>query len=69
MVLSRLFTRIQIPAEQLVKDGVINLLAFGPALIENGEIAVRKETKKLDEAMASDPRTANGIIGENHYII
>ncbi|ETJ34310.1 Exopolysaccharide biosynthesis protein, partial [human gut metagenome] len=27
----------QISAEQLVNDGVINLLAFGPALVENGE--------------------------------
>lgn len=38
----------QISAEQLVKDGVINLLAFGPALVENGEIAVGK-SKKLDK--------------------
>ena len=30
----------QISADQLVKDGVVNLLAFGPALVENGEIAV-----------------------------
>ena len=38
----------QISADQLVKDGVINLLAFGPALVENGEIAVGKN-KKLDK--------------------
>jgi len=28
----------EISADQLVKDGVVNLLAFGPSLVENGEI-------------------------------
>ena len=58
----------QISADQLVKDGVINLLAFGPALVENGEIAVGKN-QVVGQAMASNPRTAIGIIDENHYII
>ena len=58
----------QISAEQLVKDGVINLLAFGPALVENGEIAVGKN-QEVGQAMSSNPRTAIGIIDENHYII
>ena len=58
----------QISAEQLVNDGVINLLAFGPALVENGEIAVGKN-QEVGQAMASNPRTAIGIIDENHYII
>ena len=58
----------QISAEQLVNDGVVNLLAFGPALVENGEIAVDTNTE-VGQAMASNPRTAIGIIDENHYII
>ena len=58
----------QISAEQLVKDGVVNLMAFGPALVENGEIAVGKN-EEVGQAMASNPRTAIGIIDENHYII
>lgn len=58
----------QISAEQLVKDGVINLLAFGPALVENGEVVVGKN-QEVGQAMASNPRTAIGIIDENHYII
>ena len=58
----------QISAEQLVKDGVINLLAFGPALVENSEIAVGKN-QEVGQAMASNPRTAIGIIDEIHYII
>ena len=58
----------QISAEQLVNDGVINLLAFGPALVENGEVVVGKN-QEVGQAMASNPRTAIGIIDENHYII
>lgn len=58
----------QISADQLVKDGVINLLAFGPALVENGEISVGTN-QEVGQAMASNPRTAIGIIDENHYII
>lgn len=58
----------QISADQLVKDGVVNLLAFGPALVENGEIAVGTN-EEVGQAMASNPRTAIGIIDENHYSI
>jgi len=58
----------KISADQLVKDGVVNLLAFGPALLENGEIAVGTN-EEVGQAMASNPRTAIGIIDENHYII
>ena len=58
----------EISADQLVKDGVVNLLAFGPALVENGEIVVNTKSE-VGQSMASNPRTAIGIIDENHYII
>ena len=58
----------QISADQLVQDGVVNLLAFGPSLVENGEISVGINAE-VGQAMASNPRTAIGIIDENHYII
>lgn len=58
----------QVSAEQLVQDGVVNLLAFGPSLVENGEISVDTNTE-VGQAMSSNPRTAIGIIDENHYII
>lgn len=58
----------QVSANQLVQDGVVNLLAFGPSLVENGEISVSTNTE-VGQAMASNPRTAIGIIDENHYII
>ena len=58
----------EISADQLVKDGVVNLLAFGPSLVENGEI-VADTNSEVGQSMASNPRPAIGIIDENHYII
>lgn len=58
----------EISAEQLVADGVVNLLAFGPSLVENGEIVVNTKSE-VGQSMSSNPRTAIGIIDENHYII
>ena len=58
----------QVSADQLVQDGVVNLLAFGPSLVENGEISVDTNTE-VGQAMSSNPRTAIGFIDENHYII
>ena len=58
----------QVSANQLVKEGVVNLLAFGPSLVENGEIVVDTNSE-VGQSMSSNPRTAIGIIDENHYII
>ena len=58
----------QVSADQLVEDGVVNLLAFGPSLVENGEIVVDTNSE-VGQSMSSNPRTAIGIIDENHYII
>lgn len=58
----------EISAQELVDQGVVNLLAFGPSLVENGEIVVDTSTE-VGRAMAYNPRTAIGIIDENHYII
>ena len=58
----------QVSADQLLKDGVVNLLAFGPSLVENGEIVVDTNSE-VGQSMSSNPRTAIGIIDENHYII
>ena len=58
----------QVSADQLVKDGVVNLLAFGPSLVENSEIVVDTNSE-VGQSMSSNPRTAIGIIDENHYII
>ena len=58
----------EVTAQELIDKGVVNLLAFGPSLVEDGEIVVDTSTE-IGRAMASNPRTAIGIIDENHYII
>ncbi|HEL1639459.1 TPA: phosphodiester glycosidase family protein [Streptococcus suis] len=58
----------EISAQELIDKGVVNLLAFGPALVKNGEIVVDTSTE-VGQAMSSNPRSAIGIIDENHYII
>jgi exopolysaccharide biosynthesis protein len=44
------------------------ILSFGPALIEDGQIAV-STSAEVSQSMTSNPRTAIGQIGENHYVI
>lgn len=56
-----------ITAEELLEKGVQNVLAFGPTLVENGSVSVT-EGEEVGKAMASNPRTAIGIIDENHYV-
>ena len=57
-----------VSAEDLVKNGVVNLLAFGPTLVNNGKITVSSNSE-VGQSMASNPRTAIGIIDKTHYII
>lgn len=54
-------------AEKLVEDGAKEVLSFGPALVADGEIAVTEEDE-VGKAMASNPRTAIGIIDDLHYV-
>lgn len=56
-----------ITAQQLVDNGAMQVLSFGPALIENGQIAV-DSSDEVGKAMASNPRTAIGIIDDNTYV-
>lgn len=57
----------EITAENLLENGAKEVLSFGPALVENGEIAV-DENDEVGKAKASNPRTAIGIIDELHYV-
>lgn len=57
-----------ITAEELLEKGAQNVLAFGPALVEDGSVSVT-EDEEVGKAMASNPRTAIGIIDENHYVL
>ena len=56
-----------ITAEELLDKGARNVLSFGPALVKDGAVSVT-ESEEVGKAMASNPRTAIGIIDENHYV-
>ena len=54
-------------SQALLDAGAQQVLSFGPALIENGEIAV-SEDEEVGKAMTSNPRTAIGQIDSLHYV-
>lgn len=54
-------------ADELVDKGVWQAFTFGPGLVDNGEITV-SQGQEVDQAMASNPRTAIGQIDELHYV-
>ena len=53
--------------ETLKQKGAYNILAFGPALVEENQISVETQDE-VGKAMANNPRTAIGIIDELHYV-
>ena len=57
----------EISAEELLAQGAWNVLSFGPALVENGELTV-SVNDEVGRAMASNPRTAIGVIDDLHYL-
>ena len=57
----------QISAQELLDSGAWNVLSFGPALLIDREIAVASN-EEVGRAMASNPRTAIGIVDELHYL-
>jgi exopolysaccharide biosynthesis protein len=57
----------EITAEELLEKGAVQILSFGPALITDGKVSVT-ENDEVGRAMASNPRTAIGIIDDLHYV-
>ena len=57
-----------ITAQELLNKGAVQVLSFGPALIENSQVAV-DSADEVGKAMASNPRTAIGIIDDKHYVL
>ncbi len=57
----------EVTAEELLEDGAQQVLSFGPALIENGEISV-SASEEVGRAKASNPRTAIAVIDDLHYL-
>lgn len=57
----------EISAQALLEDGAQQILSFGPALVKDGKISV-SQGQEVSRAKSSNPRTAIGIVGENHYV-
>ncbi len=57
-----------VTAETLLAQGAEQILSFGPALVENGAVAVTSEDE-VGKAKTSNPRTAIGIIDNLHYLL
>ena len=54
-------------ARELAQAGVWQAFSFGPALVEDGAVSV-SQTEEVGKAMASNPRTAIGLIEANHFV-
>jgi exopolysaccharide biosynthesis protein len=54
--------------KSLSNNGALQVLSFGPGLVENGEIAVTSSSE-VGQSMSSNPRTAIGQISKLHYIV
>ena len=57
----------EVSAKSLLSDGAEHILSFGPALLKSGRISVG-QNEEVGKAMASNPRTAIGIIDALHYV-
>ncbi|WP_412932372.1 phosphodiester glycosidase family protein [Microbacterium jepli] len=61
-------------ADELVAAGVWNTISFGPAIVEDGAVVDGIEDVEVDTNVGNhsiqgqQPRTAVGVIGENHYV-
>lgn len=62
-----IITEGEISAYTLADNGAQQILSFGPSLVIDGEISV-SEKDEVGKSMASNPRTAIGIIDELHYV-
>ena len=54
-------------AQELVDSGVWQAFSFGPALVQNNQVDVTVN-QEVGKAMASNPRTAVGMIDTNHFV-
>ncbi|UQZ34676.1 exopolysaccharide biosynthesis protein [Paenibacillus sp. PK3_47] len=64
----------EVSAENLLADGVLQTLSFGPALIKDGETVQDLNNVKIDTNFGNrsisnaNPRTGIGMISANHYV-
>ena len=58
----------EITAGELLDNGALQVMTFGPGLVSDGELIV-DEDDEVGRAMASNPRTAIGWIDGLHYVM
>jgi Exopolysaccharide biosynthesis protein related to N-acetylglucosamine-1-phosphodiester alpha-N-acetylglucosaminidase len=69
------YDETQTTAQDLLADGAWNTLSFGPAVVENGQVVDGIDEVEIDtnfgnhSIQGQQPRTAIGIIDENHIVI
>lgn len=56
-----------ISAEALLHNGAVQVLSFGPALVQDGTISI-SEDEEVGKAKASNPRTAIAVLDDLHYL-
>ncbi len=56
-----------VSAETLLENGVVQILSFGPALVQNGIVSV-SDGEEVGKAKASNPRTAIAMVDDLHYL-
>lgn len=70
----RSYDEAAVSASELLADGVVQTLSFGPALIQDGVINEELDSVKIDtnfgnrSIQGSNPRTGIGMIDPNHYV-
>jgi exopolysaccharide biosynthesis protein len=57
----------EVTAQELLNSGAAQTLSFGPALVKEGVVTVT-ESQEVGKAMASNPRTAIGVMDNLHYV-
>ena len=70
----RVYDETTTDAQTLVDEGVWQTLSFGPALVEDSEVVEGIDSVEIDtnfgnhSIQGDQPRTAIGIIDENHFL-
>jgi len=58
----------EVTAQSLLQSGAWQVLSFGPALINNGQIVVSAGSE-VSQSKSSNPRTAIGQVSALHYLV
>ena len=70
----QVYDETQTTAEELLAAGVWNTLSFGPALLDDGEIAANLANVEIDTnfgnhpIQGNQPRTGVGMLAPNHFV-